>query len=349
MRMTSSAPTSSPSTRAMRRCRASPNASKRDDRARKPLILDEGTARRVSHIESAHETLAEDLNAADARGSILEDEPLRAPAGRRLHVGPAGGLKKVRARRLMHEPVPVARVVRCRRPCPHRGPSLCGVFAWRRVGRRELARREGAFGVALASVEHRATPSAAPDELAFATFGAHDAGLLLGLLDVLAVRVSGAADERAEAAAAPRERLAALGADLAFENFELRLLLSFERLGVITRTLREWLALLPLFESGARVDAPGPTELDHDWTPALGTDAVGRLLGDVRLLHALRLLFDELAERLEEVAHDGDPLDLARGDPVEILFHAHGEAGVDDVGEVLVQEVGHDEADVLGE
>src|SRR5437667_3551219 len=104
-------------------------------------------------------------------------------------------------------------------------PSLCGVFAWGRVGRRELARRERALRVALASVEHRATPSAAPDELAFATFGAHDTGLLLGLLDVLAVRVAGAADERPEPAAAPCERLAALGADLAFEDLQLRLLL----------------------------------------------------------------------------------------------------------------------------
>src|SRR6184192_985330 len=224
---------------------------------------------------------------------------------------------------------------------------LCGVFPRGRVGRRKLACREGAFGVALAAEEHRATTPAAANELALPAFGANNAGLLLRLLDVLAVGVPGAADERAETTAAAREGLAALGADLAFEYLELGLLLALERLGVIATALGHWLALLALLESGARVEAPVPPELDDDGTAALRADPVGGLFGHIRLLHALRLLFDELAKRLEEVPDDRDPLDFTCGDPVEVLLHAHREAGVHDLGEVLVQEIGHDEADIL--
>src|SRR2546426_1088222 len=116
----------------------------------------------------------------------------------------------------------------------------------------------------------------------------------------------------------------------------------------LARALGEGLALLALLEAGARVEASVPPELDHDRSPALGADAVGGLLGHVRLLHALVLLFHELRERLEELADDGDPLDLARGDTVEVLLHPNGEARVDDLREVLAQEIGDDEADVLG-
>src|SRR5712692_3367636 len=173
----------------------------------------------------------------------------------------------MRARRLVHQPVPVARLVRSRRPCPHQGQSLCGVFARGRGDSWELARREGAFGVALAAVEHGAAPSAPADELALAALGAHDAGLLLRLLDVLAIRVTGAADERSKAATPPRKRLAAVRADLALEDFELRLLLSFERLRVIARPCGHRVALLPLLEAGARIKASVSPELDHHWAP----------------------------------------------------------------------------------
>src|SRR6184192_2982101 len=154
---------------------------------------------------------------------------------------------------------------------------LCGVFPRGRVGRRKLARREGAFGVALAAEEHRAATPAAANELALPAFGANNAGLLLRLLDVLAVGVP--------------------GADLAFEYLELGLLLALERLGVIATALGHWLALLALLKSGARVEASVPPELDDDGTAALRADPVGGLFGHIRLLHALRLLFDELAKR----------------------------------------------------
>src|SRR2546430_1607482 len=320
---------------------------KRGDRLGKLVVIDKRTARRVRHVPATAEAFGETLAPADPRVRVFEYVALGAPAGRALHLGPAGGLEEVRAPRLVHQPVPVARLVRGRRPCPHQGQSLCGVFARRRGGSGQLARSEGALGVALAAVEHRTAAAAASDELALATLRAGDAGLLLRLLDVLAVRVAGASDERPEAAAPSRERLAAVRADLALEDLELRLLLSLEWLGVVARAFRERLALLALLEAGARVEAAVPTELDDDRPSALRADAIGGLLGHVRLLDRLRLLLDELAERSEEVANDRDPLDFAVGDLVEVLLHPRGEARVHDVREVLAQEVGDDEADVL--
>src|SRR5439155_7678057 len=212
----------------------------------------------------------------------------------------------------------------------------------------QLARGIRALRIALAAVEHGAPTSAPAHELALPALGAHHAGLLLRLLDVLAIRVTGAADEGTKAAAPLGEWLPAFGAHLAFEDLELRLALSLERLGVIARAGRERLPLLALRESGARIEPAIATELDHDRSPALRADAIGGLLGHVGLLSRLRLLLDALAERLEEIADDRDPLDLAVGDLVQVLFHPRGEARVDDVREVLVQEVRHDESDVLG-
>src|SRR5256885_1742754 len=134
---------------------------------------------------------------------------------------------------------------------PSLGPSLGGVLARGRGSPWELTSRECALGVALAAEEHRPASAAATDELALAAVGAGHAGLLLGLLDVLAVRVAGAAHERAEPPAPPRELLAALRAHLAFEELELRLLLPLQRLGVIARARRQGIALLALLEAGA--------------------------------------------------------------------------------------------------
>src|SRR5437899_5442650 len=229
----------------------------------------------------------------------------------------------------------------------HPAPLSGGVFPW--GGRRgKLACGEGALRVPLATVEHRAASATPAHELALPALWADHSGLLLRLLDVLAVGVAGAADERPEPATALRKRLAAVGAYLALEDLELRLLLTLERLGVIAGARRERLALLALLEAGARVEASVAPELDDHRTSALGADAIGGLLGHVRLLDRLGLLLDKLAERLEEVADDRDPLDLAVGDLVEVLLHPRGEAGVDDVGKVFAQEIGDDKPNVLG-
>src|SRR3954454_16696408 len=94
---------------------------------------------------------------------------------------------------VVHQPVPVPRLVVRRRPCPHQGQRLCDVFTRGRGGSWKLAGREGAFGVALAAEEHGPAPTAAANELALTALGARHAGLFLRLLDVLAVRVAGAA------------------------------------------------------------------------------------------------------------------------------------------------------------
>src|SRR3989442_13627690 len=150
-------------------------------------------------------------------------------------------------------------------------PGSGGVFPWGGGRRGKLACREGALRVPLATVEHRAAPATPAHELALPAFGADHAGLLLGLLDVLAVGVAGAADEGPKPAAAPGERLAALGTDLALEDLELRLLLTLERLGAVAGAFPKRFALLALLEPGARVETPVPAQPDHHPTSALRT------------------------------------------------------------------------------
>src|SRR3990170_8347900 len=133
--------------------------------------------------------------------------------------------------------LPVAAVALRRRSRWSRG-VFAGCFFRGRFFPGELTRREGAFGVALAAEEERTPPSAALDQLTLTAQRADDAGLHLRLLDVLAVGVAGAADERPEPAAATRERLPTVGAHLALDDLELRLLLTLERLGVVACTGR---------------------------------------------------------------------------------------------------------------
>src|SRR5712692_611128 len=114
----------------------------------------------------------------------------------------------------------------------------------------KLARGEGARRVALAAVEQRSSTAAALHELTLPAQRADDAGLHDVLLDVLAVRVTGAADERSKATASFCKRLAAYRTRLPLDDLELRLLLPFERLGVVARTRRLRLPLLGLLEAG---------------------------------------------------------------------------------------------------
>src|SRR5687767_8751937 len=153
----------------------------------------------------------------------------------------------------------VAAVALRRRPRSSRGVFAGGFFGGSFLAG-QLARGERAFRVALATEEERSPAPAALDQLALAAQRAGHAGLHLRLLDVLAVRVAGAADERTEPAAAARERLPAVRADLALDDLELLLLLPLERLGVIARAGRLRRALLRRLESGARVEAPEPAQ-----------------------------------------------------------------------------------------
>src|SRR5581483_11575641 len=306
----------------------------RDDRVREAVRLDQRSARRVRDRDPERQSLGQHLGDA-----AVEDEATRAPAGRRLELSPRARLEDVPPARRDDELVPAVQVRGFRGARYH----------LRRVFVGKLTRGVRAFRIPLAAVEHRPSTTATADELALPAVGAGDTGLLKRLLHVLAVGIARAPDERPKATATLRERLAALGAHLPLDDLELRLLLAFERLRVIARTGRLRIALLRLLESRARVEAAEASELDHHRASALGADPVGGHLGHVGLLHRLGLLLDALGEGAEEVAHDRDPLDLALGDLVQVELHARREPRVDDVGEVLLQEVRDDEADVLGD
>src|SRR6185503_9556199 len=84
-----------------------------------------------------------------------------------------------------------------------------------RFGQRTVVGGEAALGVAAAPVEHAAPAALALDHLALSALGADEPDLpRFLLLDVLAIGVVAAGDEGTEAAAAPHQRLAALGAVL---------------------------------------------------------------------------------------------------------------------------------------
>src|SRR5437870_1557569 len=282
----------------------------------------------------------------------------RSPSSRtkRRAIQPVGRFTSAHPADCRRCPRPVART-----SSSHAAPSPAGTAVARRVrlfgrarghGRflrlgRQLSRGERAVRVALAAVEEGAAPAAPPHELALGAQRAGHAGLLLGLFDVLAVRIPGAADERSESTTLLREWLPALGAHLAFDDLR-SLLLALERRRVVASTGRRRLALLSLHESGARVEASVTAELDDDRPTALRADLVGRLLGDIRFLDRRGLLLHERLERDEELPHDRSPLHLAARHAVQIELHPRREAEVDDVREVLGEEVHDREADVPG-
>ena len=156
------------------------------------------------------------------------------------------------------------------------------------------------------------------------------------LLDVVAVRIARAADERAEPAALADERaLAALRADLTGPLLGRRLV------------ARQRPALLVLGIQRAGQEPAVPTQPD-DHRVALRAHLVGRLGREVAALELAALLVDAVAQRAVEGAQQRHPLALATGDLVELLLHPRGELDVDVVAEVLDEQVGHDLGDELG-
>ena len=204
---------------------------------------------------------------------------------------------------------------------------------------------EVALGVPLAPV-HQPEPRPPLDDLALPALGAGHAGRLRRvLLDVLAVRVAGAAHERPEPAELALQRAAALGAGLV-EHLGLGALLAVEVADVLA-------AAVLLGEPGAPDEQPVPPEalLQPAGRRAPLLDAARALL--VELLDvALELLLrplERVGERRVELPEHLDALQVALGDLVEVLLHLGREVHVDDVGEVLDELVGHDLADVVGE
>ncbi len=211
-----------------------------------------------------------------------------------------------------------------------------------------LARgREVALRVARAAPEDRAGPAGATrHEVALgAARACHRERELLGrrravLLDVGAVRVAVAADERPEPAPLGRQhapvRLAAGRTGLAHagERRELRLLAGDRP------------RLLVLGVQRAGEEPPVAAEPDHHRV-AQGADLVGRLGGEVAAPELLPLLVDERPKRRVERPQERHPGALAAGDLVELLLHPGREREVHVVPEVLDQQVGHDLGDRL--
>ena len=210
--------------------------------------------------------------------------------------------------------------------------------AW--VGYRRLIDAEVAIGIALAGVEG-AEAAAALHQLALAARGAAHAGLLRWLLlDVLAVRIARAADERTVPAHPPHELLPAFGAGLV-QQLGLGLAVAFHG----TRELALGVVL-------AAHELPVAPELDHQpagFAAFFGAAGTPLLQEDLGGLHLVAGILHVLVERVVERAQDGRPSPIALGDVVQLLFHVRREPYVHDFGEQVDQDVGHHHPDVLRE
>src|SRR5918992_982085 len=209
--------------------------------------------------------------------------------------------------------------------------------------------REVTLGIAVAAVEDGAPAPSGPlhHELALRlpalllALGTEDAGRLLLPLDVPAVRVAGAADERAVPTDPLHQLLAAFGASFV------------QKLGLRAFLSREIARVVAFRPAVAGHEPAGLAELDHQlagriaallW--ALRAGLAGLLLGP---LHLLLGLLDLALEGTEELVENLDPPDLPLGDVVELLLHVGGELVVHHLGKPFQEQIDHHDPDVLGE
>src|SRR5215469_10752190 len=157
-----------------------------------------------------------------------------------------------------------------------------------------------------AGVEHLAVARLALEEGGLLALGTLDAGVrrLLQGLDVLAVRVAGAADELAVAAAADDEVGVALGALPAFDLL---------RLGGLLGGLVQVAGVVAVRVAGAADEAAAAAEPDRQRLAALRAGLVKRLGGDVLARDVLFLVVHQLLERVPELVHHRHPFLLAAG------------------------------------
>src|SRR6266571_4732011 len=212
-----------------------------------------------------------------------------------------------------------------------------------RAGLRQrlLVQRELTVGVALAR-EEGAEAARALDQLALAALGAGDPRARRRiLLDVGALRIARAADERAVPTGALLERPSALRTRLVEQDGRRAGSVALERarvlaLGVVATP--DELAIAPeLLLQMRRLPALHGAERAE-----LGED------DDRRRDLVLRVL-DPLVERVVELTKHAHPLRLSLRDVVELLLHLRRETDVDDVGEEIDEHVDDDHTDLLGE
>src|SRR5262249_25891117 len=186
-------------------------------------------------------------------------------------------------------------------------------------------------------------PAARPalEELALAADEALDArrNRLEQRLDALALRVAGAAEELAEATEAHLHRLAAHLAravgQLGLDGADGAVLVA----GEVRRV-----AALGIAAAGEELAAAPP--LDHHGLATAIAHEVGRPLLALHVAHLDLGPLEVLRERRPEAAHGRDPVLLTLLDEVELVFHAGGELDVQDVGEGLDQQIGHEHAEL---
>ena len=207
---------------------------------------------------------------------------------------------------------------------------------------RLVVRREVALRVVRAPPEDvSGAPRATGDERAVAVLRADDLereriGRRRALtLDVVAIGVPRAADERAELASPRDERaLAAFRAWLAFP-LELGRLLARQRP-----------RFLVLGVHRARQEPAVPPEPD-DHRVTERADLVGLLGREVTATELATLLVDAFLQRAVEGAQQRHPWALASRDLVELLLHACRELEIHVIAEVVDEQVRHDLADEL--
>src|SRR5450759_3733387 len=210
-------------------------------------------------------------------------------------------------------------------------------------GTQRLVRgREVAFRVARAAPEDRAgPPGAAGHEMALSAARARYLERELVrwrravLLDVGAVRVAVAANERPEPAALDHEhapvRLAARGAQLAGagEPREIRLF------------ARERSRLFVLRIERAGEEPSVAAQPDHHGV-SLRADLVGRLGGEVLPTEFLPLLVHQRSQRRVKLPEERYPGTLSPGDLIELFLHPGREREVHVAPAMLHEEVGDD-------
>ena len=173
-------------------------------------------------------------------------------------------------------------------------------------------------------------------------FRALDTGVarLFQRLDVLALRVVGAADELAVAALLDHQLTPVLRADPVFDDDR-----CFFFGGGLLGGFVQVAGVVAVRVAGAADKATALAEADVQRLAALRAGFVEAFGGDLGAADAF-LLGNLLVESLPEAVEHRNPLALAGGDIVKLVFEPGGEVVVDVLGEVLGQELVDDLAGI---
>ena len=188
-----------------------------------------------------------------------------------------------------------------------------------------------AVGVSVAAVEQFAVARLALNQTTFTAFGAGHAGIFgfFQGFDVFALGIVGAADEFAETAFFIHQLAAAFGAFAPFYDGGL-----FGGLGGFFGGFVEVAGVVAIGVAGAGDETATFAEFDLQLVlAAFGAGFVQLFGGDFGALDA-GFFLNLFVEALPEFVHHGNPLPLAAGNVVELVFKLGGEIVVHVLGEV---------------